>query len=182
MASILVVAASNQGMDAAAAIIAAAPLRRSLATALRDLRYRIGRRRRDGIKADRRHGRSGQAGRANEDCGKNVTHMVTPFGRWLLDLCREYIARFSFAGEDKRRAGERLRGRFFKVRYCGLEGAFAQRGSRRRPGKSFRPRARLTKEILIAPLCPSPACFASFDPLWRRRRRDSDSDGRGKYA
>jgi hypothetical protein len=79
----LVVTASDQRMDAAAA---AAVTMRVRAIALHYLRYWVTLQHRKRIGANRwQSGRHGHTDRANEDRSKNVTHLVPPFvpiGPW----------------------------------------------------------------------------------------------------
>ncbi len=78
----LVVTASDQRMDAAAAAV----MMRVRAMALHYLHYWVPFQHRKRIGADRwQSGRRGHTDRANEDRSKNVTHLVTPFvpiGPW----------------------------------------------------------------------------------------------------
>lgn len=73
-----VVAAANQRSDAGVLAALTLGLR---AAALRDLRDRGGARPRKRIGADRwQSRRPRRPDRANKDCGKNITHFVTPYG------------------------------------------------------------------------------------------------------
>jgi hypothetical protein len=75
----LVVTASDQRMDAAAAAAVTMTVR---AIAPHYLHYWVRFQHRKRIGADRwQSGRRGHTDRANEDRSKNVTHLVTPFGR-----------------------------------------------------------------------------------------------------
>jgi len=83
----LVVTASDQRMDAAAAAaVTMAVTMRGWAVAPHHLHHWVRFRRRKRIGADRwQSGRRGHTDRANEDRSKNVTHLVTPFvpiGPW----------------------------------------------------------------------------------------------------
>jgi hypothetical protein len=78
----LVVTASDQRMDAAAAAaVTMAVTMRVWAVAPHLLHHWVPFRRRKRIGADRwQSGRRGHTDRANEDRRKNVAHVVTPFG------------------------------------------------------------------------------------------------------